>query len=433
MYDLIVVGGGTSGCATAYTAGKKGLKVLLIEKNTYLGGSMTGGLVIPMMLNNAKRENLSFYENLLSCSKKFAASVTYCDGNDGWFNPELLKCALDDMMSDANVKVYFDTQLFSACTENNVKNDKENDFIKEEKTISSILCIHRGLSLSFESKYFVDATGDGNLSILCGCQNLTKNDEKQQTSLRFILGNVNKRKFADWILNLDKDRNVTSVCEAENDVHFSTAYTWDTNKDWALKPFFEEGIDKGIISEEDSSYFQIFSVANMPGAVAFNCPRLFNDDDLTPVNTSKCLQEGRKRILRISAFVKKYFPGFENAAIINIADLLGVRASRRIECEQIKTVNAISDSVNSPILSSDYPIDIHAKDKNSSSLKNMEEPCRLSIENLKAKGIKNLYTVGRCLGADFFCQAALRIQINCMSMGEAAAKEIFKQIKCKKQ
>ena len=34
-YDVIVIGGGTAGCAAAYTAGKLGLKSLLIEKNIH--------------------------------------------------------------------------------------------------------------------------------------------------------------------------------------------------------------------------------------------------------------------------------------------------------------------------------------------------------------------------------------------------------------
>ena len=31
IYDVVVVGGGTAGCAAAYIAGKLGLKTLLIE------------------------------------------------------------------------------------------------------------------------------------------------------------------------------------------------------------------------------------------------------------------------------------------------------------------------------------------------------------------------------------------------------------------
>ena len=48
-YDVVIIGGGTSGCACAYNCAKNGLKTLLVEKNNFLGGLMTGGLVIPIM------------------------------------------------------------------------------------------------------------------------------------------------------------------------------------------------------------------------------------------------------------------------------------------------------------------------------------------------------------------------------------------------
>ena len=50
-YDVVVIGGGAAGCATAYNLGLNNKKVLLIEKNIFLGGLMTGGLVTPFMKN----------------------------------------------------------------------------------------------------------------------------------------------------------------------------------------------------------------------------------------------------------------------------------------------------------------------------------------------------------------------------------------------
>ena len=45
-YDLVIVGGGTAGISCAWNAGKLGLKVLLIERNSFLGGSITSSLVM---------------------------------------------------------------------------------------------------------------------------------------------------------------------------------------------------------------------------------------------------------------------------------------------------------------------------------------------------------------------------------------------------
>ena len=41
QYEIVVVGGGPAGLATAITAARAGRRVLLVEKNGFLGGNMT--------------------------------------------------------------------------------------------------------------------------------------------------------------------------------------------------------------------------------------------------------------------------------------------------------------------------------------------------------------------------------------------------------
>ena len=43
-YDIAVIGGGPAGLAAAITAARGGKRVLLVDKNGYLGGNMTLGL-----------------------------------------------------------------------------------------------------------------------------------------------------------------------------------------------------------------------------------------------------------------------------------------------------------------------------------------------------------------------------------------------------
>ena len=64
-YDLVIIGGGTSGCAAAYIAAKSGIKTLLVEKNNFLGGLMTGGLVVPIMKSAVDDINTDFYFELV--------------------------------------------------------------------------------------------------------------------------------------------------------------------------------------------------------------------------------------------------------------------------------------------------------------------------------------------------------------------------------
>ena len=50
-FDVIVCGGGVAGCAAAYSAAKRGMKTVLFEKSTILGGLGTLGLInlfVPM-------------------------------------------------------------------------------------------------------------------------------------------------------------------------------------------------------------------------------------------------------------------------------------------------------------------------------------------------------------------------------------------------
>ena len=48
-FDLIVAGGGFAGAASAITAARKGLSVLLVERYNALGGAAVHALVTPFM------------------------------------------------------------------------------------------------------------------------------------------------------------------------------------------------------------------------------------------------------------------------------------------------------------------------------------------------------------------------------------------------
>ncbi len=43
--DVLVAGGGPAGCAAAIAAARQGLRVLLVERQSVLGGTATAGLV----------------------------------------------------------------------------------------------------------------------------------------------------------------------------------------------------------------------------------------------------------------------------------------------------------------------------------------------------------------------------------------------------
>ena len=414
-YDVVIVGGGISGVSCAYNCAKLNLKTLLIEKENYLGGDITGGLVVPVMKSESKNLNCDFYHNLIATAKKFNAQHTYSDSNEGWFNPVLLKCVFDDMLLSEKCHIMFESQIANAITKG--------------KTIKCAEIQCKALSLPVVSKYYVDATGDASFSKILNCSLLNDTDIKQPPSLRFIVTGVDIGTLANFLEKIDNDKNVTTTNRVDTAVHLSTAYTWDKTKKWALAPYFEQALEDNVLEDFDLSYFQIFTIANMPTSVAFNCPRIRDYDQYNPLDYSMAIADARKSILRLHNFVKRYIPGFKNSYISSIAPKTGHRENCRVKCRYNYTLDDIINQkeFNEPALYSNYPIDIHSNKKDKSVLYKV---CSYSlpVDSLRSFDFDNLYAIGKIAGCDFKSHAALRIQSACMSMGEAVAKDIFKNI-----
>ncbi|MBR1425141.1 FAD-dependent oxidoreductase [bacterium] len=408
FYDVIILGGGTAGCSTAWNCAKLGLKTLLIEKKTYLGGTMTAGLVVPVMKSGENQINTDFYTKLTARMHAAGGQVTY-QNNHGWFNPIILKSVLEQMLLDVGVNIQYNTL--------SVSNDKihtDNNLILGVDILSEYI----------EAKYFIDATGNLDFCKELGCHFLPQPEAFQPMSLRFIMSGIDLDKFAQWLLRMDNDREVTTVEYINSVVHLSTAYTWDSDKNWALAPLFDGAVSKNIIKDTDRNYFQVFSIAGMPDSLAFNCPRIV--ENLNPnidSDIQKAYEIGKAAIYRLEKFCKIYFPGFENSYVSKIADQVGIRASRQIRGKYIYTIDDLRSGkkFKHPAVISNYPVDVHSGKKDSSRLEKTGE-YQLPIESLMSIDYDNLFVAGRGLSADSLAQGALRVQASCFSMGEAVAK-----------
>lgn len=419
-YDFVVVGGGTAGCAAAYTAGKLGFKTLLIEKNIHLGGAITSGLVIPAMKSSENQINTQFFNDLIAELSVLKGQTTY-QGNPGWFNPELCKVALDRLMSKATVEVLFNTSATAVTTKN--------------KRLCGITATSEMLSVYIEASNIIDTTGNCEIFQLANCKFLEDKDQNgnkfQPMSLRFEMAGVDVKLLGKWLLDFDSDREVTTVEEIEGQTHLSTAYTWDTDGNgrskWALSGIFEDAVAQKVLIPNDTSYFQLFTIPAKPTSIAFNCPRMYLEpetDALDPMDVSKTLSDARESILRLSNFCKIYLPGFENSYISNIADALGVRVSKRIKGKYVYTVDDLrtGKKFKNPVLVGNYPIDVHSNKPGKSVLEHTTQDYQLPVESLMSDEFDNLFVAGRALSADFYAQAALRIQPSCFSMGEGLVK-----------
>ncbi len=431
-YDVVIFGGGTAGCACAWNCGKLGLKTLLIEKESYLGGSITGSLVIPVMKSGDNQINTDFYNELVKQMNKAGGQITY-QGNSGWFNPFVMKSVLADMLSSVGVEVAYNLPLSRISNIRIAHAEIQSSPSRNDDKLLLSVCSDKVytdnthilgidiLSEYIEAKYFVDATGDLNICEQIGCEFLSGPNEPQPMSLRFIMDNIDLKTFGDWLLQTDNNREVTTVEHIDGQTHLSTAYTWDSDKHWALAPYFDKAVEEGVLKDTDRNYFQVFTVAGLEGGLAFNCPRIISTND-----REKAYKLGTEAIYRIADFCIKYFPGFKNAKILKIADIIGVRASRQIRGKYIYTIEDLRSGkkFEHPAVISNYPVDVHSKNKDASTLEITGE-YQLPIESLMSADYDNLFVIGRGLSADTLAQGALRVQASCFSMGEAVAKYII--------
>lgn len=399
-YDVVVCGGGTAGAPAAIAAGRAGAKTLVIEQLGSLGGTQANGWVTPMMPNYLGDHKLSggLSKEISERQAQFQAPGAMVHGDD-WYDPTFLAVVLDIMATEAGVDCLFDTTLLSAEVQG--------------KRVVSIEVICRGERLTIRAKSFLDCTGDATLALFAGAKVMSGNENgvHQPMTLRFSMGNVDiealRVKRAD-ILRMNTPEYVECGYGEATEGH--------------LAPQIADAVNNGVLEQGDLGYFQFFSVNGRPHELAFNAPRISGLDPLDPAEFSKAYQVGRAKIHRISNFVRKYIPGFENAYVSAIAPLMGIRESRRVVGEYVLTAEDHQScrKFEKAIARNRYPVDIHLTTGIDYRKFPPGEWHDIPYECLVVKDFANLFVAGRCASADFVAQSAIRIQPVCRAMGEAA-------------
>ena len=199
-YDIVVIGGGTAGCAAAYISGLLGFKTLLIERSPMLGAAITSNLVVPVMNVGSNQINNAFYKSFALKMAEMGGQVTY-QGNIGWFNPELAKIALDEMLSSVNVDIRFNTEVTNVKTKDNtitylnINSTTLSAYNYSIYTDNNTISFDNTLSVCIGARYVVDATGNADFSKKINCEFLDDNQDYQPMSLRFLMSGVDIEKF----------------------------------------------------------------------------------------------------------------------------------------------------------------------------------------------------------------------------------------------
>lgn len=408
VYDVIIVGAGSSGMNAAICAARKGLQVLLIDQNGYPGGTNTSAMVGPLM---------TFHDGDKQVVKGIAQEIidrlAAKGGTLGHVpDPIGVVASITPVDSELLKQVYFEM----LAEEKNITTLLHTFFVDADvrsNTVRSVRIVNKSGMQTFEGKIFIDASGDADLAAACGADFVVgrKHDGMAQPmTLMFGVENVDLQETVAYVHQnpeqfiLNKDCDLTQYLAVSG--FFSLVEQARKNGDFPLprdRVLFFQGVHPGEV------IINMTRVTKLSGV---------NGDDRTEAEI-----QAHKQVDIVMAFLKKYIPGFANARIKAIASATGVRESRRIVGMETLDTDMIFNSEQNDysVAVCAYPIDIHDPVGAELNWIRKGKGCYdVPYGVMVPKKITNLLVTGRCISATHEAMASVRITPTAMALGQAA-------------
>ena len=403
-YDLVVCGGGPSGCAAALAAARQGVKVLLVENQGQLGGTGTSGLVSHWL--GGRKSNGEwvvggiFKELAEDAAMNGFALIPQLEGKKfhvhGWlkglitgipFDPYGMTYLYDQKVKEAGIDVLFYTHF--------------TDVTVRKNKITHVHFHNKSGACSVATKAVVDATGDADVAFMCNCsyeKGRPEDGMMTPSTLQFHVYNVNQDELEDYITKNNSPR---------------------------LKEIIEDLREKGIWKFPYDIFISV--QLNEKGVMMINTSRLVGFDGTDAKSLSELMMQGRRETYELLDIMQKHIPGFKNARIKSIAAQAGIRETRIIKGIYKLTVDDLlkGKSFDDIVGYSSYGWDLpdpkfpSRQDMREAKIKSPEKtpiPYRIMIPDK----ISNLICAGRMVSVERQVLGPLRVMAPCMAMGEAA-------------
>lgn len=419
QYDCVVCGGGMTGFAAAIAASRKGLKTAIVEKFGCLGGVATSAGVNHLLAGrkyNDKTGNMDrkvggifdeLTDRLIESGSAIEPNTIDVNFNPfGWykrmaagipFDEVKLKILLDEMCAEEGIDIYFFTNII--------------DIVIEDKTIKKIILHNKSGLFTMSANVYIDCTGDADIAHLSECETKkgrTEDGLMTPTTLIMHVDNVDSRKYVEY-------QNANQ------------------------SPKLIEIIDRLKKSGEWTFPYDIFIAIqlNQPDVFMINTMRQVGYDGTSGDDLTRAMIDGRKENVKLFEIMKKHFPGFENARIRKISDVVGIRETRRIVGEYLVTIeDALSgrkyhDTIATTTYNFDLPDPLNPSydpmmgDVKNPNAERKYDTIEIPYRSLVVKNIDNLIVAGRSVSVEREVLGPVRIMGPCMFMGQAAGIASF--------
>ncbi len=370
--DVIVVGGGTAGVFAAISAAKSGVKTLLIEKNSTLGGTVTvAGVNYPGLFFAWGKQIIGgpsweAIERTVALGGATLPSISYHPEHH-WeeqilLNPFVYTTVLFQMCEEAGVEV-----LCSAMP----------SYVEETEEGVRLVVTEKGGMRYVQAGAAIDATGDANLCQLLGYEVAKSATQQPATLKNHLCGYTFDEELAERVRQRFDPKRLPPQIEASDLVHYLRR-----------------------------------------GKIGMHIP--CEDADSSEGKTS-LERRALYDIMKVYRFLRE-IEGLEHLTVDQLCLETGVRETNRIvgvHCVSAEEYIRGEDYEDS-VCYAFYPIDLHVSRGIEQTFHEEDVVSKVPYRALIPQRAHRVLCAGRCISSDTYANSALRVEAVCMAVGQAA-------------
>ena len=388
-YEVVVVGGGAAGLAAAIAAGSAGARTALVERYGFLGGMATAGMVsticglyhsapsgAPEPLNEGFAET---FARRLSAMPGCQKPVRRGRGFVLPYTPFAFACLADELVAAVpRLDVYLHAYLVAV--------DGRPD------RIDTLRIGTWERTLELRARVVLDTSGDAVVADQAGAATQTAPpSDRQLPSLVFVLQQVDTAALGAG----PRVALLRTLLAAERDGRLPRGASNVT-----LAPSSQPGeligkLALGGVDDERSDRRDFLTAAE---------------------------QEGRRRVLAVSEFLKT-LPPFGRAFVSHVAAQVGVRESRQVIGRyQLTREDVLSGrKFDDGVARASWPIELWQEGHLGATYEHLEDgqTYEIPLRSLQARDVDNLFVAGRCMSATHEALGSARVIGTCLATGEA--------------